>query len=130
MEGREKVYMAESEKIENLLSLSLSATPMELRQSPALAAGMINMGQQEPVWEVIVKYNGSIAGLADENIKVEELIAGYAIITLPESLIPLLAKVEQIEYMEKPKLLYPGDVAGNFSACIVNVTANEPYLTG
>lgn len=122
--------MAESEKIENLLSLSLSATPMELRQSPALAAGMINMGQQEPVWEVIVKYNGSIAGLADENIKVEELIAGYAIITLPESLIPLLAKVEQIEYMEKPKLLYPGDVAGNFSACIVNVTANEPYLTG
>lgn len=122
--------MPESEKIENLLSLSLSATTGELEQSPALAAGMVGMRQQEPVWEVIVKYNGSIAGLANENIIVEELIAGYAIITLPESYIPLLADVEQIEYIEKPKLLYPGDVSGNFSACIVDVTANEPYLTG
>ncbi|MBR1692518.1 MAG: S8 family serine peptidase [Lachnospiraceae bacterium] len=122
--------MPESEKIENLLSLSLDATSEELRSSPNLSAGIVGAEQEEPVWEVIVKYNGSIAGLAGENIIVEELIAGYGIITLPESYIPLLAEVEQIEYIEKPKLLYPGDLDANFSSCIVEVTRNDPYLTG
>jgi len=122
--------MPESEKIENLLSLSLEATDEELMGSPLLSAGIVGENQQEPLWEVIVKYNGSIAGLATEQILVEELIAGYGIITLPESYIPLLAGVEQIEYIEKPRLLYPGDLNGNFDSCIVDVTRNVPYLNG
>lgn len=123
-------YMAQSEKIENLLSLSLSATPNELAKSPLLSAGIVDKERTDPVWEVIVKYNGSLTGLDNEKVKVEELIAGYAIITLPESYMEALADIEQIEYIEKPKLLYPGDFEGNLNSCIVEVTRNEPYLTG
>ncbi|MBO6015966.1 MAG: peptidase S8, partial [Lachnospiraceae bacterium] len=105
--------MPESEKIENLLALSLEATDEERQRSPFLSAGIVDMAQTEPVWEVIVKYNGSLDGLATPQIRVEELIAGYGIITLPESYIPLLAGLEQIEYIEKPRLIFPGDVRGN-----------------
>lgn len=122
--------MAESEKIENLLALSLSSTEEELNKSPLLSAGVTMRDGEEKVWEVIVKYNGNISGLQSENIKVEELIAGYAIITLPESYIERLAGLEEIEYIEKPKLLYPGDFRGNLASCIVPVTNNAPYLSG
>lgn len=38
-------------------------------------------------WEVIVKYHGDLKQLENDLITVEELIAGYAIVTLPETLI-------------------------------------------
>ena len=122
--------MAESEKLENLLSLSLNASQEELEKSPQLASGIVEKTDGENIWEVIVKYNGSIAGLANEKIKVEELIAGYGIITLPESYIPLLTQIEQIEYVEKPKQLYPSDFRGNTASCIIQVQGNAPFLTG
>ena len=40
-------------------------------------------------WELIVKYHGSLDGLREQNIVVEELIAGYAILTVPETLVDL-----------------------------------------
>lgn len=122
--------MAESEKLENLLSLSLSASQEELEQSPQLSSGIVEQRDGENIWEVIVKYNGSLAGLANEKIKVEELIAGYGIITLPESYIPLLTEIEQIEYVEKPKQVYPSDFRGNVASCILNIQNREPFLTG
>ena len=122
--------MAESEKLENLLSLSLNASQEELEKSPQLASGIVEKTDGENIWEVIVKYNGSIAGLANEKIKVEELIAGYGIITLPESYIPLLTQIEQIEYVEKPKQLYPSDFRGNTASCTIQVQGNAPFLTG
>lgn len=122
--------MDESEKIENLLALSLSSTKEELNKSPLLSAGVTMSEGEETVWEVIVKYNGNISGLQSERVQVEELIAGYAIITLPESYIERLVALDEIEYIEKPKLLYPGDFRGNLASCIVPVTNNSPYLTG
>ena len=122
--------MAESEKIENLLSLSLSASKEELAKSSQLSSGIVKITEGENIWEVIVKYNGSLAGLANESVKVEELIAGYGIITLPESYIPLLTEIEQIEYIEKPKTLYPSDFQGNVASCVIQIQRNEPYLTG
>lgn len=122
--------MDESEKIENLLALSLSSTKEELNKSPLLSAGVTMSEGEEKVWEVIVKYNGNISGLQSERVRVEELIEGYAIITLPESYIERLAALDEIEYIEKPKLLYPGDFRGNLASCIVPVRNNSPYLTG
>ena len=68
--------MAESEKLENLLSLSLNASEAELAQSPQLSSGIVARTEGENIWEVIVKYNGSLSGLSNEKVKVEELIAG------------------------------------------------------
>lgn len=124
------MYMAESEKIENILALSLSASKEELAKSSQLSSGIIKTTEEERIWEVIVKYNGSLAGLANENIQVEELIAGYGIITLPESYIPLLTQIEQIEYIEKPKQIYPSDFQGNVASCVTQIQGNEPFLTG
>lgn len=119
----------QSEKIENLLTLSLAATEGELERSPILRDGIVEM-EEEPIWEVIVKYHGDISGLNSEQIKVEELIAGYGIITLPESFIEPLAAMEEIEFVEKPKSIYPSDYEGNIASCITPVTVGAPNLTG
>ncbi|MBQ7065262.1 MAG: S8 family serine peptidase [Lachnospiraceae bacterium] len=119
----------QSEKIENLLNLSLSATEEEMMKSPILGDGIVER-ENEPVWEVIVKYHGDISGLRSERIQVEELINGYGIITLPESFIEPLAAMEEIEYVEKPKSIYPSDYEGNIASCVTPVTIGEPFLTG
>lgn len=118
-----------SEKIENLLNLSLSATEEEMMKSPILRDGIVER-EEEPIWEVIVKYHGDISGLASEIVLVEELINGYGIVTLPESFIEPLAAMEEIEYVEKPKSLYPSDYEGNLASCVTQVTVGEPFLTG
>ena len=129
-----------TEKIEDLLALSLSATAAEIDRSPILRTGIVGFEtetpvgaggvSEEPIWEVIVKYHGDISGIANENVKVEELIAGYAIITLPESFIEPLATLEQIEFIEKPKSVFPGDYEGNVASCIYQVRQEGLNLTG
>ena len=89
-----------SQKFENMLNLALE-TPEEVRvQTDNLNVGFDTSTKR---WEVIVKYHDSLSFLVDYGILVEELIAGYAILTVPEELVELLAQVEQIEYVEKPK---------------------------
>ena len=73
----------DNSKIENILNLALNSTMAEREKSQNLNVGY---DQAERTWEVIVKYNGNIKRLESEVIQVEELLAGYAIITLPESL--------------------------------------------
>lgn len=93
-----------SQKLENLLSLSLDSTPEERAKSGVLDVGF---NREAKRWELIVKFNGDISRLAEEGIGVEILLAGYAIVNIPESLIPALTALDEIEYVEKPKeLLY------------------------
>ncbi|MDE7358883.1 MAG: S8 family serine peptidase, partial [Lachnospiraceae bacterium] len=81
-------------------------------------------------WEVIVKYHGSLEALAERGILVEELIAGYAILTVPESEMARLAEIEQIEYVEKPKRLFFSDLAGNTASCFAPGSQMFETLTG
>ena len=120
-------FCMDSQKIENLLNLSLNATEEEREKSETLNVGY---NVAERTWEVIVKYHGNISRLADDLIQVEELIAGYAIIKLPQSLIPSLAEIEEIEYIEKPKRLFTEMMEAISVSCFLPVTAREPYLTG
>lgn len=117
----------ENQKLENILNLALSATPEERRKSMTLNVGY---EPQENTWELIVKYHGDIARIASEAVMVEELIAGYAIITIAESLIPALADLEEIEYIEKPKRLFFSVLEAKRASCILPVTIREPYLSG
>ena len=62
--------------------------------------------KSENKWELIVKYNGDLARLNEGPVQVEELIAGYAVVTIPENLIQAFVELDEVEYVEKPKRLY------------------------
>lgn len=117
----------DNSKIENLLNLALNSTMQEREQSDNLNVGY---NPAENTWEVIVKYNGNIARLQSELIQVEELLAGYAIITIPENLLESLAELNEIEYIEKPKRLFFSVTAGKEASCMVPVTIGREGLTG
>ena len=109
----------QNQKLEDVLNLSLEATREEREKSRQLDVGYL---EEEKRWELIVKYNGSLQPLSGDLIQVEELIAGYAIVTLPESLIESFAELPEVEYIEKPKRLYFSVLAGKQASCIPEVT--------
>ena len=117
----------DSQKNENLLNLALDTAPGERERSLELNVGY---DVQEKTWEVIVKYHGSLQELAEWGILVEELIAGYAILTVPEPLMERLSEVEQIEYVEKPKRLFFSDLSGNTASCFAPGSQISETLTG
>ena len=74
------------QKLENILNLALETPEEERKQTESLNVGY---SAESRSWELIVKYHGSLDGLREQNIVVEELIAGYAILTVPETLVDL-----------------------------------------
>ncbi|MBD5524214.1 MAG: S8 family peptidase [Lachnospiraceae bacterium] len=117
----------DSQKNENLLNLALDTPEAERERSLELNVGFDRV---EKTWEVIVKYHGSLQELTLRRIVVEELIAGYAILTVPESEMDILTETEQIEYVEKPKRLFFSDLAGNTAACYTPNSQLFRHLTG
>lgn len=115
------------EKLELLLNAALEATPQEREKSQVLNVGFDTETKQ---WEVIVKYHGDLLFLEEQSIGVEELLAGYAILTVPENKMTLLSQIEEIEYVEKPKRLYFETAVGKQVSCILPVTIRPPYLSG
>lgn len=116
-----------NQKIENLLNLALE-TPESTREKSL----NLNVGYEEAgnTWELIVKYNGDLDILRERGIVAEELIAGYAILTVPEAEVNNVAELPQIEYVEKPKRLFFSVDRGKDASCIPQVTVREPYLSG
>ncbi len=116
-----------SQKFENLLNLALE-TPEAVR----VHTGNLNVGYDtnERTWEVIVKYHDSIGFLVDYGILVEELIAGYAILTVPEGLVESLSQVEQIEYVEMPKRYFYGAELPGENSCVYPVSLGDVGLSG
>lgn len=116
-----------SQKFEDILNLALE-TPMGER----MLSDTLNVGFDEETdsWELIVKYHGSLSALEAAGIVVEYLIAGYAILTVPESLVDMVSALEQIEYVEKPKRYYYSAIGPAEGRCFPLVTMREPYLSG
>ncbi len=118
-----------SGKAENVLNLALE-TPLSER----LQSGNLNVGYSvsSRTWEFIVKYSGSIAGIAAAfpGVVAEELIAGYGILTVPENLVGEVLERTEIEYAEIPKRLYFADFQARSASCILQVTESYPNLTG
>ena len=120
-----------NEKIENLLNLALDATEQEREKSLDLDTGY---DKEERTWEVIVKFGEteeSLKRLLAENfpkeydrIKITNLRNEYAILLLPEHIVELVAALTEIEYMEKPKLLFFAVNNGRRVSCI------NPLQTG
>ena len=116
-----------NQKLENLLELALEIGDEQRERSEQLNVGF---SEEDRTWELIVKYNGDIERLQSNVIRVERLIAGYAIVTLPEALIETFTGLDEVEYVEKSKRLYFSTLAGKQASCIFQVTEREPFLTG
>ncbi|MDE7114040.1 MAG: peptidase S8, partial [Acetatifactor sp.] len=117
-----------NQKRENILNLALETDEQERART-----GDLNVGFQAATrsWELIVKYHGDLAGAAaeiSETIGVEYLIAGYAILTVPENLVDAVSDLEQVEYVEKPKRYYYALETGvGNRGCFTPVTLGPPY---
>lgn len=116
-----------SQKFEDILNLALETSEPVREQTDTLNIGF---DKETRTWELIVKYHGSLDELRTLGITVEYLIAGYAILTVPENLVERMAEVEQIEYVEKPKRYYYQAVRPAQESCIPQVTLQNPYLSG
>lgn len=116
-----------SQKLENILNLALE-TPEAVRlQTDNLNVGF-DSGSRS--WELIVKYHGSLDGLASLGVSVEYLINSYAILTVPEQLVETVSNIEEIEYVEKPKRYYYQDIGPAADSCMTQVTLRDPFLSG
>lgn len=116
-----------SQKQENLLSLAMESTQEERKKSEIMDVGIDTDTDR---WEVIVKYHGNLERISSEEIQVEPLIAGYAIVTLPAFLLEALADLEEVEYIEKPKSLVYGLYEAKQNACITSVAVPVGELSG
>lgn len=124
---------AMNQKIENVLALALQ-TPDSVREKSL----NLNVGftEETRTWELIVKYNGdlkeAVSGLpvTAEELIVEELIAGYGLLTVPEDLVDTVSRLPQIEYVEKPKRLFFSMADGKEVSCVLPVTKRQPFLSG
>lgn len=108
-----------SQKLEDLLNLSLESTPAQREKSDILDVGF---DSREQTWELIIKYNGSLEGLAAMGIRAEPLLAGYAIVTVPQQQIPQLIALPEIEYVEMPKSLQNGLYEAKRESCILSLS--------
>ena len=116
-----------SQKLEDLLNLSLDADEEERERSPSLQTGYL---PGEKRWELIVRYFGDISRLEEENIPVEKLLGGCGIITVPEDRIPYIAAMPEIEYVEKPNRLFFSAAQGRAASCVSPVQQGPGGLTG
>lgn len=107
-----------TQKFENLLNLALDSTGQEREKSLELNVGYEPADQE---WELIVKYSGSLDQLREIAVSVTELQNEYAVITIKESRLPVLAQLPQIEYVEKPKRLFFQTAVGKRVSCITAV---------
>ncbi len=109
----------DDQKIENLLNLALDATQEERERSESLEVGY---DSRDRTWQVIVRYSGALAPITADGAagpwEVVTLSGGYAIVTLPQADIELLAALPEIEYIEKPKRLYFSVEQGRSASCM------------
>lgn len=116
-----------SQKLEDMLNLALE-TPEEVRkQTESLNVGFDATAR---TWELIVKYHGSLDVLEPLGIQAEPLLAGYAILTVPENLVEQMAELEQIEYVEMPKRYFYSQIGPADASCFPQVTMRTPFLNG
>lgn len=116
-----------NQKLEDLLQLALQ-TPEETR----LRTEELNVGfdSEMRTWELIVKYHGSLDVLGRLGVTVEYLIAGYALLTVPEGLVENIAELEEIEYVEKPKRFFYEAVDPAWDSCIQQLPSQGLSLSG
>lgn len=116
-----------NQKLEDLLQLALETSEEDRERTEDLNVGYDGVSR---TWELIVKYHGSLDELERLGVTVEYLLAGYALLTVPEELVEQTAELEQIEYVEKPKRFFYEETGPAEESCIPQVTVRDPFLSG
>ena len=116
-----------SQKTGNDLNLALDATEEERERSLNLNVGY---DRENRIWELIVKYSGSLERIASDAVQVTELTNEYAILKVREPLVETLAALPEIEYIEKPHRLYFQRENGKRVSCVNPVQRAPLSLTG
>lgn len=116
-----------NQKLENLLQLALQTSEETRIQTENLNVGFEPSTRS---WELIVKYHGSLEALEALNVQVEYLIAGYALLKVPENLVERMAELEEIEYVEKPKRYFYDLTSPTGDSCIAQLSRGDFSLTG
>lgn len=78
----------------------------------------VGYDKEENVWELIVKYSGTLEAVRQTARSVTELLNGYAVIVIEEERIGQLAQLPEVEFIEKPKKLYFQTDVGRQVSCI------------
>lgn len=126
-DNEKKIPPMQNQKLENLLNLALESTPEERSRSQELETGFDPVSRK---WELIVKYSGSLDGIRELGIRVDEMRNEYAILTVPEHLIDEVSRFPQIEYIEKPKRLFFAIARAKAASCINPLQEPPRNLTG
>lgn len=116
-----------NQKLEDLLQLALQTSEETRERTEELNVGFSDTAR---TWELIVKYHGSLDALEALNVQVEYLIAGYAILTVPEGLVERVAELEEIEYVEKPKRFFYEVTDPVADSCVRQLSGQDLSLTG
>jgi minor extracellular serine protease Vpr len=114
--------------VDNQLNLALDVPESTREKTLDLDVGY---QPETNTWELIVKFSGSLARIADElGAQVVELMNEYAIITISENMIDRLVRYEEIEFIEKPKRLFLEVNEGRTASCINPIQSNPYNLFG
>ena len=115
------------QKLENILNLALGASSEERDKSLELNVGFDPADRE---WNLIVKYSGAMDCVRELGAQVVELMGGFAIVTIRESLIPAMTQCAAVEYVEKPKRLFFQVENGKRASCIPPVQVPPLSLSG
>lgn len=117
-----------SAKLDNQLNIALDVGEATRERTMDLDVGF---NAENQTWELIVKYSGSLERIREElEVSVVELMNEYAIITIPENKINLLAGYEEVEFIEKPKRLSFTVIDGITVSCIQPLQTERYNLNG
>jgi len=105
-----------NQKIENLLNLALDASDREREKSPELSAGFSRLDDK---WTIIVRYAGNPDVLLTYSPVF--LLGNYAILEVTEKEIEIIASLDEVIYIEKPKPLSFTVLEGRSSSCVSEI---------
>ncbi len=117
-----------SEKIENLLTVSMDISEEERKKSKQLSVGFDSKDQS---WEFVMKYSGSEDTLKDIWPRpIVFLYNQYAVSRGTKEEIEQLAENPQVEWIEKPKSMEYSVLDGIRASCISPLIPSSGNLTG
>ena len=117
----------ENQKADNLLNLSVDASPQEREKSLELDVGY---EPESRLWDVIIKYSGETASLEMEGVAIVPLLNEYAVASVPQERLNDFINQTSIEYVEKPKRLFFAVNQARAVSCITQVQISPWNLSG
>lgn len=117
----------ENQKAEALLNLAADATTEELKKAEELSVGY---DEGKGIWEIIIKYSGTLEETKKLAETVVELQGGFAVVTVKKTNLEALLNLPEVEYAEKPKSLYFEVEEGRRVSCINTVQDAPLSLSG